>query len=291
MALSRLLWAVCFFVLLAACDSDSQPTTTTAPTLTLIPSTATFTPLPPSATPTPEATINPLGVLPPTATFVVPRSLPDEANRVISAAFDDAEERFDLPRDELGLLGLKIVSWRDPELTCQNTPLGFGTLAEDRNAGLPGFRLILGDESPRALVYFADLAGAVIYCEDVNLLDVGGTALYADPLGGELAELAREALARRLDVPGAAIRVVDTLNITWLDSSLGCPQEDSNPTAQRIPGYRIALDYNGASYVYHADAQGVNFCPSEREVLPRPFEATPLPTLTVTPGPTAIPGG
>lgn len=282
---AHLLWVACLFMLLSACDSDPQPTATIAATVTLIPSTVTFTPQPPTATATPEEIVSPLDVLPPTATFIAPRGLPDEANRVINAAFADAESRFDLPRDELSLLGLKIVSWRIPELTCQNTPLQADALAVDRNAGLPGFRLILGDDSPRALVYFADLAGEVIYCEDANLLDENGTALHADPLGAELAEIARDELARRLDVPGGAIRVVDTLNINWLDSSLGCPQEDGNPTAQNTPGYRIALDYGGAISIYHADFRGVSFCPDGRELLPHPFQATPTPS----PSPTATP--
>lgn len=287
---AHLLWAVCIFILLAACgDDDPQQTATPAPTLTLFPATATATPAPPTETPLPQETVNPLGVLPPTPTFAAPRGLPNEASRAIDAAFADAEARFELTRDDLNLLGIKVVTWRVPDLVCQNDPLGYGALAADRNAGLPGFRLVLGDESPSVYVYFADFRGNAIYCPNANLLDTRGTALHADPLGAELAALARLEFANRLNVPVDAVRVVDMLNITWLDSSLGCPQPDSNPTAQNSPGYRIALDYRGDIAVYHADFRAVTFCPDGRELLPRPFEATPTPTITPTPEPTAIP--
>jgi hypothetical protein len=239
--------------------------------------------LPPSDTPTPAATVDPLDALPPTPTFTAPPGLPDEANRAIDLAISDATDRFELARDELSVLGLKIVTWRIPALTCNNNPLGYGALATERNAGLPGFRLILGDESPRALVYFTDLGGEVIYCPNANLLDERGTALYADPSAREFAELALTDLSRRLNISPNAIRAVDTLTLTWLDSSLGCPQADSNPTAQQTPGYRIVLAFRANIYIYHTNDLSVTPCPQEREILPRPFQATP------TPAPTAIP--
>lgn len=69
--------------------------------------------------------------------------------------------------------------------------------------------------------------------------------------------LAKEDLARRLNLPLDAttmeqIVVVSAEEVTWPDTSLGCPQPGRMYTQILTPGYKIVLREEGKSYSYHA---------------------------------------
>lgn len=69
----------------------------------------------------------------------------------------------------------------------------------------------------------------------------------------EVVELAREDLARRLDLESAAIAVVSVQAVEWSDTSLGCPQPGMMYAQVITPGYRVALEAKGQRYDYHTD--------------------------------------
>lgn len=78
-------------------------------------------------------------------------------------------------------------------------------------------------------------------------------------------EQARADLADRLDVDESSIEVVSAESVTWRDGSLGCPEPGRFYTQALVEGSRITLDYEGDTYLYHADRDGAPFlCPEEQ---------------------------
>ena len=74
-----------------------------------------------------------------------------------------------------------------------------------------------------------------------------------------LARLAREDLAARLGVNAADI-VVSVMPRTWIDTSLGCPEEGQAYEEARIEGFLILLEVDEDAYRYHADLEQVFLC-------------------------------
>jgi hypothetical protein len=65
--------------------------------------------------------------------------------------------------------------------------------------------------------------------------------------------LAREDLARRLDLAPEAIRLVSVEAVEWSDASLGCPQPGMMYAQVIPPGFLVVLEAVGQTYGYHTD--------------------------------------
>jgi hypothetical protein len=66
---------------------------------------------------------------------------------------------------------------------------------------------------------------------------------------------AKADLAERLGVPTDDIAVVSSEEVTWPDSSLGCPQPGMMYAQVLTSGSRIVLTAAGRSYEYHSGGQ------------------------------------
>jgi hypothetical protein len=86
------------------------------------------------------------------------------------------------------------------------------------------------------------------------------------PVTGEvpavIVDAARVLLA---DVVGAEAAAAATLMVaeavTWPDGSMGCPEPGVMYTQQLVPGYRLVLEVDGASYDYRASEGGeIRYC-------------------------------
>ncbi len=69
-------------------------------------------------------------------------------------------------------------------------------------------------------------------------------------------ELARGDLAETLSVNADQITVLDTKEMTWPDSALGCPAPGEVYAQGQVPGYRIWLNAGNVEYIYHTDLNG-----------------------------------
>jgi hypothetical protein len=77
-------------------------------------------------------------------------------------------------------------------------------------------------------------------------------------------DLSKRDLAKRLTVNESQIEVLQTEEIVWPDSALGCPSPGMVYAQGRVPGYRIWLKASGMEYDYHTDLQGtVILCPPQ----------------------------
>ncbi|MGH3503507.1 MAG: hypothetical protein ACRDQA_21795 [Nocardioidaceae bacterium] len=77
-------------------------------------------------------------------------------------------------------------------------------------------------------------------------------------------------LVRRLEVPAEEIDITAVEQVTWRDSSLGCPEPGHMYAQVLTPGWRIMLGHRGAVYEYHAALDGgARYCDNPQEPLPR----------------------
>lgn len=76
----------------------------------------------------------------------------------------------------------------------------------------------------------------------------GGGAVSSD--SRELTIATADA-AERTGVAADAIMLVELSMVTWPDGALGCPEPETMYTQALVDGYRIVLDAEGTSLVYH----------------------------------------
>jgi hypothetical protein len=68
-----------------------------------------------------------------------------------------------------------------------------------------------------------------------------------------LIEKAKADLAERLSVQTSQIKSIESKEVVWPDTSLGCPQPGMAYAQMLTPGYIIRLMYSGSEFEYHAD--------------------------------------
>jgi len=77
-----------------------------------------------------------------------------------------------------------------------------------------------------------------------------------------LIDIAKQDLARRLEIIPEGIEVLLIETAEWPDTSLGCAEPGLSRRPVAIPGYRLVLSTMGREYVYHTNRDsGVVFCP------------------------------
>ncbi len=76
----------------------------------------------------------------------------------------------------------------------------------------------------------------------------------------EAVRKALEDLEERLDVAEGEVTVESVEEVTWPDTSLGCPEEGKMYAQVLTPGYRIVLRARGTRYTYHAGGSRVVCC-------------------------------
>ncbi|MCJ7621732.1 MAG: hypothetical protein MUP64_16130 [Anaerolineae bacterium] len=66
-------------------------------------------------------------------------------------------------------------------------------------------------------------------------------------------QMAKEDLARKLDLSISEISVISVESVDWSDTSLGCPQPGMMYAQVITPGFLIVLEAMGQTYDYHTD--------------------------------------
>lgn len=88
-----------------------------------------------------------------------------------------------------------------------------------------------------------------------------------------LVEQAKEDLAERLSIPVSSIDLLEARDVTWTNSSLGCPQPGMYYMEVLAPGYLIRLRADGREYEYHAGrSRKVFLCPNPSPPLSGQYE-------------------
>lgn len=80
---------------------------------------------------------------------------------------------------------------------------------------------------------------------------------------------AKADLAARLGVPVGQVTVVSSAEVTWPDSSLGCPEPGMNYAQVLTNGTRIVLGVDGKEYHYHSgDRRPPFLCENPQQARP-----------------------
>ena len=74
---------------------------------------------------------------------------------------------------------------------------------------------------------------------------------------GEVIQLAKQDLAKRLGTAPEQIAVISVESVDWPDTSLGVPKQGVFYAQVITPGYKIVLTTEGKRYEYHTDHQRV----------------------------------
>ena len=119
--------------------------------------------------------------------------------------------------------------------------------------------------TPRALAAVMLLAATLAACGDAVDDGAAGTPSPtvtssvpapsprdADPVPSDVVDAAVTDLADHLDVPPEEIAVASAQEVTWGDTSLGCPQPGQRYTQVVTEGVRIELVHDGTTFAYHA---------------------------------------
>jgi hypothetical protein len=80
----------------------------------------------------------------------------------------------------------------------------------------------------------------------------------AAPMTG-LVEAAIKDLANRLSIEVSTITLIEASEVTWPNSSVGCPQPNMSYLQVLTPGSLIKLESGGVTYEYHAGPSGPPF--------------------------------
>ena len=103
-------------------------------------------------------------------------------------------------------------------------------------------------------ILLASAFGSGVHAKDAAACDGGACQEQ------RLALMARQDLAKRLQVSEKEVKTRSIRARTWPDASLGCPKPDTMYAQLETPGYVIELTAQGKSYEYHADARRVVTC-------------------------------
>lgn len=89
----------------------------------------------------------------------------------------------------------------------------------------------------------------------------------------KLIAAATEDLTKRFSIPSEEIQFRDIAEVTWPDSSLGCPNPASSYLQVMTPGYLIRLQALERTYEYHTNKNGlVLYCENPS---PLPLDSLP----------------
>ncbi len=80
----------------------------------------------------------------------------------------------------------------------------------------------------------------------------------------EAVTYAKKDLAKRLDIPANAIKVLEHEEATWPDASLGMPEPGQMYAQMLTEGYRIIIEAEGKQYQYHFGNGTVKTRPTKR---------------------------
>ncbi len=228
----------------------SQPAPTPAPTAEPA---ASATPAPtaePAATPAPSPVAPRPGA---GGTSVRP---PDE---LVQAAQLRLAAYLKRPPAQLELQSANREEWPDGALGCPADGMAYPQVVT------PGFRLVFTSDNQAQSyeVHTGMGTSQLILCAGGQPADlaggasaerhVGDTPAPLDDAGRAMADLARAALARELQIAESDVQIVAAEPVEWNDSSLGCPSPGQAALQVITPGYRLVLSAQGRTYEYHTD--------------------------------------
>jgi hypothetical protein len=192
--------------------------------------------------------------------------VPAAAQEITNLVKQDLAEREKLSQDEITVVSVQAVEWRDASLGCPQPGHMYAQVIT------PGYEIVLRAQG-QEYTYHAGGKNFVLCERGEPAPDKHKSAdEVSDPQEVAVVQQARTDLSERFDVALDSIKLESFEAVEWRDSSLGCPAPGMNYLMVVTPGYLIKLQAGDRTYEYHADENHVVYC------------ANPKPPLTGAPG-------
>lgn len=171
---------------------------------------------------------------------------------VARLAVDALAAELGIPKERITVESVTAVDWPDGSLGCPKPGMGYLTVIT------PGHKIVLRADGATHFVHESE--GRAIVCRQAD--KAAGPAPASGQLTfGKQYQLARQDLARRLNVPESAIRMNGATPGVWDDTSLGCPEPGTQYLQVETTGWILVLGHGGREFKYHADATRAVPCP------------------------------
>ncbi len=247
------LWLFKFAIALMGVACTSGGSLTLVPTQTLIPSTATHTPVVPTEIPTSRPPLLP-GDLIQDVPEILAQFESETARQMAQLVIDDLQVSY----DAIEQLHIDVTQWAGANFNCDP---GTGPEVE-------GFRILIVVEGA-VYEYHTDQVETIQRCSQALIRETEPDVLtIVDPIAAEMVLLARQRVTEQANTFLPRVRLEAISPVIWPDSSLGCPAEGQSYTQGEVSGYRVVVSYRGDETVFHTDFQTLLQCNPEDEVLP-----------------------
>lgn len=173
---------------------------------------------------------------------------PAAANGVTAAVVEDLASRLDVAEDDLTVVGVDGVEWRDSSLGCPEPGRMYAQVIT------PGYRVVV--QGPEATYeYHTDRSGdQMVLCQQ----PAGAEQRLGPTQARQVAERARQALANRLGVDASTISVAEVTPLALVADPAPCPGADS--LSGGGPAYQLRLEVDQQSYVYRLAGDQLLMC-------------------------------
>lgn len=198
---------------------------------------------------------------------------PPEAEQVVRLAVEDLSKRLGLAPGEIRLVSVEAVEWRDASLGCPQPGMMYAQVIT------PGFRVVL-EAGGQEYNYHTDMDRFVVLCEEggeTSGATRGGTLSgepnvsdLQDSFLDEMVTKAKEDLADQFSIELDQINLLEVREVTWPDSSLGCPQPGMVYSQVPQEGLLIRLGVGDRMYFYHSGgSQDPFLCEDSSRIVPK----------------------
>ena len=172
----------------------------------------------------------------------------------VLAAVSDLSERLGVAADDVKVVEVEPVIWRDASLGCPQPGMVYIQILS------PGYRVEL-EVKGSVYVYHTDQEGNAIQCTESDSKTPSESAPVIETGLEALIMQAAEMLAQRLGIDTTQIELLEARSIVWSDASLGCPGPDESYIQVPKEGALIRLRAQGIEYSYHVgEGRGLFLC-------------------------------